>query len=115
MAIGSALAACGNGIAMKCHESSIDQIKLYESNMLSYIKLVDNDMKTTEKMMDLFYEAEQMLTEDIPFDKHKWKAMIKYLLNGEHDGEDEDNPYDEKEVRDEEAADPEQTSFLGNR
>lgn len=84
LAIGSAFAAFGNGVSMKCHENSIDKIKIYEANMLSYIKLVDHDMKTTEKMMDLFFEAEQMLTEDIPFDKNKWQDMIKYLLEGEN-------------------------------
>ena len=36
-------------------------------------------MKATQKMMDFFQQAEQMLTEERPFNKDKWQDMIKYL------------------------------------
>ena len=36
-------------------------------------------MKATQKMMDFFQQAEQMLTEERPFNKDRWQEMIKYL------------------------------------
>lgn len=36
-------------------------------------------MKATQKMMDFFQQAEQMLTEERPFNKDRWQDMIKYL------------------------------------
>ena len=36
-------------------------------------------MKATQKMMDFFQQAEQMLTEERPFNKDKWQDMVKYL------------------------------------
>ena len=45
-------------------------------------------MKATQKMMDFFQQAEQMLTEERPFNKDRWQDMIKYLrtthLGGEY-------------------------------
>ena len=29
--------------------------------------------------MDYFHESEKMLTEEIPFNKAKWKEMMKFL------------------------------------
>jgi len=40
--------------------------------LLSYAKVVEHDMKATQKMMDFFQQAEQMLTEERPFNKDKW-------------------------------------------
>ena len=37
--------------------------------MLSYAKVVEHDLKATQKMMDFFQQAEQMLTEERAFDK----------------------------------------------
>ena len=36
-------------------------------------------MKATQKMMDFFQQAEQMLTEERAFNKDRWQDMIKYL------------------------------------
>ena len=36
-------------------------------------------MKATQKMMDFFQQAEQMLTEERPFNKDRWQDMVKYL------------------------------------
>jgi hypothetical protein len=34
-----------------------------------YAQLVQQDMKATEEMMGMFNQGEQMLTEELPFDK----------------------------------------------
>lgn len=36
-------------------------------------------MKATETMMDFFHAAEQMLTEEIVFNKNTWREMVNYL------------------------------------
>ena len=50
----------------------MQKIKDYEASLHSYAGLVEHDMKATQKMMDFFQQAEQMLTEERPFQKEKW-------------------------------------------
>ena len=77
-AVGAGTTAFGSGLATQ-HGDSNKKIKDYQSSLLSYAKVVEHDMKATQKMMDFFQQAEQMLTEERPFDKDRWQDMIKYL------------------------------------
>ena len=71
-AAGAGRAAFGNGVAIKYHGDSIQKIKDYEANLHEYAKLVEHDMKGTEKLADLFDQADQLLLEETPFNKAKW-------------------------------------------
>lgn len=70
-AVGAGTTAFGSGRAIQ-HGDSIQKIKDYETSLHSYAKVVEHDMKATQKMMDFFQQAEQMLTEERPFNKEKW-------------------------------------------
>ena len=42
-------------------------------------KLLEQDLMGTEKMMDFFEQGEQMLTEQLPFNQHKWASMMNEM------------------------------------
>lgn len=70
--IGLGIATFGSGLSIKYDETSMQKIKEYETNLHSYSKLVQHDMKATDKMINIFHLAEKMLMEEIPFNKDKW-------------------------------------------
>ena len=80
LAVGAGVAAFGNGVALKCHGESIEKLNAFQANLHDYAKLVENDnMKATQKMMNFFDQAEEMITEKVPFNKKKWLSIIKNM------------------------------------
>lgn len=66
-AMGAGFAAFGSAIKLKYDDNSIKSIKDYEAGLNEYAIIVENDMRSTEIMMNYFHESEKMLTEEIPF------------------------------------------------
>lgn len=51
----SGMMAFGQGKTIKNDSESLKDIKYYESNMYSYAKEVENDMKATGNVMEFFH------------------------------------------------------------
>lgn len=55
MAVGSGVGLFGNAMTIKYDGDSISKIKHYEGELHDFAKLVEDDIKATEKIMDFFH------------------------------------------------------------
>lgn len=88
-AIGAVIAAFGNSDAFMHHGESLQKMKEYEQTFFEYAKQVEKDMKATQRQINIFDQAELMLSEEIPYNQKKWKSMIKYIKDNHPDADDE--------------------------